>query len=58
MAKKKSKRRHESFKMTPHGHPQEKVLLYIVLAVLFGIAVGYLFRDQVIAVLGAATFSY
>ncbi|KKR76749.1 MAG: hypothetical protein UU21_C0004G0016 [Candidatus Levybacteria bacterium GW2011_GWA2_40_8] len=58
MAKKKSKRRHQSFKMTPHGHPQGKVFFYIVLAVLFGIAVGYLFRDQVIAVLGAATFSY
>ncbi len=44
--------------MTSHGHPQERVWMYIVLALAIGAVVGYLFKDQVIAVLGAATSIY
>lgn len=59
MPKKKSKSHgHQSFKLTPHGHPQERVLLYVVTAAVVGAVVGYLFREQVIDVLGAATSIY
>lgn len=55
MAKKKTKRRHQSFKMTPHKHPNERVFIYIVVAVAISIAVGYFLKDQTAAVLGLSS---
>lgn len=60
MAKKKSTKRsvarHQSFKLTPHGYPKDKVFLYVVMAALIGFGIGWLFRDQFTTVLGVATY--
>jgi len=52
----KKTRRHQSFKMTPHGHPNERVFLYIVIAVLLSVAVGYFLKDQAASVLGLSSY--
>lgn len=54
MAKKKYQ--HQSFKLTPHNQPVEKVILYVVIAILFGFVVGYLLREQTIQVLGLSSY--
>jgi hypothetical protein len=47
MPKKTSKKvKHQSFKLTPHNHPKEKVILYIALAVVIGVVVGWAVRDD------------
>ncbi len=54
-AKKKtasSSTKHQNFKLTPHGHPKDKVMLYVVISILIGLAIGWFFRGQVIAMLG------
>lgn len=60
MAKKKSTikggSRHQSFKLTPHGYPKDKVILYVVMAAIIGFGIGWLFRDQFTTVLGVATY--
>ncbi len=38
--------KHQSFKLTPHNHPKERVVLYIVVAVLVGVAIGWLLKDD------------
>ena len=44
--------KHQSFKLTPHGHPKEKVLLYVVVAALVGVAIGWILKDHFISALG------
>lgn len=48
MPKKKSasSKKHQSFKMTPHNHPKERVLLYVVIAALIGIGIGMFLMNQ------------
>lgn len=43
---------HQNFKLSAHGYPQEKVILYVVIAVLIGLAMGWFFKDQFISMLG------
>lgn len=54
MPKKKTARKvvHRSFKLTPHGQPTEKVVLYIVVAIVVGLSIGYLLKGQVISAMG------
>lgn len=54
--KAKTSSKHQSFKLTPHDHPRERVLLYAVVALLIGLAIGWLLKDQYAAVLGVSTF--
>ncbi len=47
MPKKTAKKsKHQSFKLTPHNHPKERVILYLVVAVLVGAALGWILRDD------------
>lgn len=59
MAKKKSTSsksvKHQSFKLSPHGYPKDKVILYVAMSALIGFGIGWLFRDQFVMVLGAST---
>lgn len=58
MAKKKRARKgHQSFKMTPHKHSQDRVLMYVISAAVVGVVVGFLFREQVSSVLGISTLA-
>ncbi len=60
MAKKKSGSKktigHQSFKLSPHGYPKDKVILYVVMAAIIGFGIGWLFRDQFTSVLGVTTY--
>lgn len=61
MAKKKSSpakktAKHQSFKLSAHGYPKDKVILYVVMAAIIGFGIGWLFRDQFTSVLGVATY--
>lgn len=51
MPKKKTVRKvaHKSFKLTPHGQPTERVVLYVAVAALVGLAIGWLLKDHVIS---------
>jgi hypothetical protein len=55
MAKKKSakKVKHEHFKLSAHDHPQEKVLVYIVVSLVLGVTLGWFFGNQFITVLAS-----
>jgi len=53
MAKKKIK--HQSFKLSPHGHSTQNVILYIILVSIFAVVVGYLLKDNFAQVLGIST---
>lgn len=48
--------KHKSFKLSPHGYPMDKVILYVVMAALIGFGIGWLFRDQFTSVLGVAAY--
>lgn len=53
MAKKKtSKPRHQSFKLTPHKHPKNKVMFYVAVAFSVGFVFGLMYADQAFAYLG------
>ena len=59
MPKKKSTsstKKHQSFKLTPHNHPKERVLIYAIVALVIGLAIGWLLKDQYATVLGVSTF--
>ena len=51
----KKTKKHESFKMSAHKHPKDKVMLYVVIAVLVGIAIGYLLQEPIITALGGVS---
>jgi hypothetical protein len=47
MPKKTSKKaKHQSFKLTPHKYSQEKVVLYVIGAVVIGAILGWLLKDD------------
>jgi len=54
--------KHQTFKLTPHKHPQERVLLYIVVAVVVGVAIGWLLKDDFVRIIygsaGASMMGY
>ncbi len=55
MPKSAKKVKHQSFKLSPHNHPKERVVLYVLVAVLVGFAVGWLLKDEFVRfVYGAA----
>jgi F0F1-type ATP synthase assembly protein I len=61
MAKKKSTKskstsKHQSFKLSPHDYPRERVLVYAICAFLVGFAIGWVLKDQYAAVLGISTY--
>ncbi len=39
--------KHQSFKLTPHSHPKERVILYILVAALVGLVAGWVLKDQI-----------
>jgi hypothetical protein len=43
---------HKSFKMSPHKHPKDKVMLYVVIAILVGIAIGWFLQEPIMNALG------
>ncbi|MDO8459524.1 MAG: hypothetical protein Q7S74_00285 [Nanoarchaeota archaeon] len=58
MAKKRSTKRsrHQNFKLTSHRYSKQQVYMYIVGAIIIGLAIGYLIKDQTMAVLGISTY--
>jgi hypothetical protein len=53
MAKGSAKKvKHQSFKISPHKHPKDKVMLYVVVAILVGIAIGWFLQEPIITALG------
>lgn len=48
MPKKKStsSKKHQSFKMSPHDHSKERVLVYVVLAAVIGVGIGMFLMNQ------------
>lgn len=57
MAKKRSARvKHKTLKLSPHNYSQQQVYIYIAVAIAVGLVLGYLLKDQAIAVLGVSTY--
>ncbi len=48
----KRKVAHKSFKLTPHSHPKEKVMIYVALAFTVGFVFGLMYADQAFAYIG------
>jgi hypothetical protein len=56
MAKGSAKKaKHQSFKISPHKHPKDKVMLYVVIAILVGIAIGWFLQEPIISALGGVS---
>jgi F0F1-type ATP synthase assembly protein I len=57
MAKKKSKKvKHQSFKLSPHPYSNQQVFFFVLAAVVVGLVLGWLLKDQTAAVLGISTY--
>lgn len=57
MAKKRNARvKHKTLKLSPHNYSQQQVYIYIAVAIAVGLVLGYLLKDQAIAVLGVSTY--
>lgn len=54
MAKKAVK--YKSFRLAPHNHSKGSVVLYIAVAVLGGLVLGWLLKDQYIAAVSAVSY--
>lgn len=48
--------KHQSFKLSSHSYPKDKVVLYIVMAAIIGFGIGWLFRDQFASAFASAGF--
>jgi hypothetical protein len=38
--------KHQSFKLSPHKHTQERVIIYVLIAVVVGLVLGWYFKDD------------
>ena len=58
MARKRGAKRvrHQDFKLTSHKYSKQQVYMYIIGAIIIGLAIGYLIKDQTMAVLGISTY--
>lgn len=56
MTKKKSASRHQSFRLSPHGHNNQRVMLYIVVAFVVGFGVGLMYGNQALASMGIVSY--
>lgn len=46
---------YSNFKLSPHGQSQEKVILFVILAIVIGFVIGWMFKDQFITALGGVS---
>ena len=48
----KGSAKHKNFKLSTHGQSQERVILFVILAVVLGFVIGWMFRNEFILALG------